>query len=331
MPGTALTNPRVLALLGGKEINDVYRIMLPFHFAGYEWVGLEQASEVPADYDLYVLSRVAPRLPGVAEEIGKIGKIVWDTDDELTMLHRNAEDIIYANFMEELLGYCVAITSTTPYLAKLYGERYGKPYHVLPNCLQPSFWADRERENDTLTIGVCGGSSHYADWRLVDDALRRVAREFPVKITVGGYLPDYLDRKGITYIPWGPYEDLPDMVRQFDIGLCPLPKTEFNMCKSGIKALEYMASARDVQGKQGGVAVLASNMPVYRRVVNNKSNGLLVNDDEWYEAIKTVIEDEFLRWKLQQRGLQWVKKHRNVENEAQRWVKFYRKVVRGGL
>ena len=177
---------------------------------------------------------------------------------------------------------------------------------------------------------MAGGDSHYADWRLIEEALHRVVQEFSVNVVVAGYLPDYFDKPWVKHIPFVPYGQLPDVVRQFDIGLCPLPVTDFNLCKSEIKAVEYMASARDVGSKQGGVCVLASNMPVYRRAVNHNSNGLLVKDDDWYEAIKTVIEDRFLRWKLQIRGLVWVRKNRDIRNEAQRWARFYKKVV-GGL
>lgn len=322
----------MLGIIGGTEPNDVYRIQLPFHYAGLDWVDLPNAPNVPANYDVYVLSRIWTINPEADASIGDLpGRIVFDTDDDLSnpLVVTSVEDVLLAESVARIVKLADAVTVTTPYLGKLYTERFGTPYHVLPNCIDLEMWKGHTRDDPALTIGIAGGDSHQVDWRLIEEPLHKVVREFPqVRVIVAGFLPDYLDQKWVTYIPWGPYEVLPLMVRQFDIGLCPLPVNSFNLCKSAIKALEYMASERPVNGKPGGACVLASNMPVYRRVVNNKSNGLLVKDDEWYEAIKTVIEDKFLRWKLQQRGLRWVTKHRDVRKEARRWVNFYKTLTR---
>lgn len=67
--------------------------------------------------------------------------------------------------------------------------------------------------------------------------------------------------------------------RAWDIGICPLARTPFNAAKSDIKWVEYTAA---------GMAVIASGGMVYDHCMRD-GRGLLVDDDEWEEALELLI------------------------------------------
>jgi glycosyltransferase involved in cell wall biosynthesis len=83
----------------------------------------------------------------------------------------------------------------------------------------------------------------------------------------------------------------PRCSRGWHIGLSPLRESAFNRSKSAIKAMDYAAL---------GLAVLASDMPVYRGSVADGPAGQLVANDpqSWYAALAWLVRNRDLRVSL---------------------------------
>ena len=79
--------------------------------------------------------------------------------------------------------------------------------------------------------------------------------------------------------------------RGWDIGLAPLLESPFNVCKSPIKVMDYAAM---------GMAVLASDMPVYRGSLADGAAGQLVTNDRfaWYATLNWLLRNADLRRSL---------------------------------
>lgn len=73
-------------------------------------------------------------------------------------------------------------------------------------------------------------------------------------------------------------------------GLAPLENTEFNLCKTPVKYLEYTAC---------NIPTLASNVLVYNQFCDNKEI-ILIEDDEWYNKMQYVLCYPHLRVELLQ-------------------------------
>ncbi|NIV37473.1 MAG: hypothetical protein GWN58_51060 [Anaerolineae bacterium] len=188
-----------------------------------------------------------------------------------------------------------------------------------------------KRKAEGLTVGFVGTASHYDDWKYPVEALRRIARGHPeVTIVAAGYCPDYLkELPNLLELPPVAYYQYPAIMRQFDIVCCSLDAEDgFNKSKSAIKALEAMAAARALPGGEtGGAVPVCTDMKVYRRVVNNRHNGLLTGNDQWYDTLMSLIEDRALRRKLSVQGHQWVQKHRDVATGCRLWGRAYRTML----
>jgi glycosyltransferase involved in cell wall biosynthesis len=240
--------------------------------------------------------------------------------------------MLYGDEFVETIRAMDLLTVSTPHLSKRMEEYVGYRPPVLPNHIdvgwfkEMSYSADRQFEG--LTVGFLGTSSHYGDWEYPIEALKRLKEEHEITVTVGGYFPDYLE--GIAEkISGVPYRYYPMLMRQFDIVLCALdPEDMFNKSKSAVKALEAMASARDINGKVGGAIPVCTDMPVYRRCVRHGVNGMLVSDDDWYTPIKDLITDERKRKRLAIQGHRWVTKNRDVKKGHVRWSRVYRDLMR---
>jgi glycosyltransferase involved in cell wall biosynthesis len=349
---------KVLGLFAGERRDgrptacDAYRLIFPYRLLNAnghkaDWMPVEAAFRAtamgrldPAQYDLFVLARMLTPDPSDAEKfvttLQKAGKkVVCEWDDDYTNTHR---DVTSGNDALAILEMCDAATASTPHLRDVM-EQYNDNVYVLPNTIEMAMWEpyapDELRIRDELTVGLVGTKTHADDWRPVGPALHAIAEDYPeVRFFIGGFLPDYL--KGLPRLdvcPGVSFEAYPGLIRQIDIGLAPLaPDDHFNKSKSGVKALEYMASKRRLRdGSYGGAAPVVTNCKVYRRVCNNRHNALFVRDHydsgEWYARIAKLIEDEHLRHRLQRQGHEWVVERRTVENHWRKWLNAYRAII----
>ena len=71
------------------------------------------------------------------------------------------------------------------------------------------------------------------------------------------------------------------MTMGLDVGLAPLVGSKFNESKSVLKWEEYAAL---------GVPCIASNVPPYSDTLKSGVDGILVDDDGWYEALCRMYE-----------------------------------------
>lgn len=285
---------------------------------------------------IYVVSRLfAGRVGREAflEAIHKHGgTIVFDTDDDLTDNHR---ELGRGDDFKAILEAVDFVTVSTPHLKKQLAPYVPHTPMVLPNHVNVRWFAQTcmkaERKAPGLTVGFIGTASHFDDWRYPMEALRRIAIEHPeVTVVAAGYCPDYLkELPNLMELGPVPYYKYPELIAQFDIVCCSLDADdEFNKSKSAIKALEAMSAARALKNNQiGGAVPVCTDMPVYRRVVNHRHNGLLTANNRWYRALTALIEDPGLWRKLSIRGYQWVQRHRNVNHGCHLWGDAYRRML----
>ena len=334
---TTTVGPKVLGLLPENKVTAVSYIRMtgPMSYLrrkGYpvDWMTYTAARELARQhagisvYDVFVFPRAGDaygKLCLLFEKLAKAGKcVIWETDDDYTNQYRQ---VIDADTIAPM-RMATALTVSTLHLKKRCGEYTDKPVYLLQNTIDIEFWkqASGRRELAGVTVGLVGTHTHYDDWIIVKDALYQIARDYPeVRFVVGGFLPDYLeDLPGLTFIPPAPYPKYPHMVRQVDIGLCPLVgDDEFNKSKSAVKALEYWA---------GGAVPIASRCSVYEPVIQEGKTGFLCDNSTsaWYERIGTLIEDRVCRKTMQVAGWRWLRGKRSMAVNCQFWWDTYQDV-----
>ena len=363
-----MTTKKVLAIHSGKRNEagacEIYRVSTPFYYLtkqkGWlaDWISFtelhqkyeEQAmlkpelgdrflDELVNSYDMFVFARIciAPRED--AYESGKYliqkmrdagKKVVYEVDDDYTNEFRHVAN----GDAVTLARWCDAITVTTPYLASTMETKTGRPTHIVPNVVDPVFWKEpplTRLSEDKLRIVLSGSKTHYADWKILEGVLQRIAEEHEnVRVLLGAFHPDYLrDVKHVEFVPAMIYPQYTQLVKNADIILAPVdPEDKFNNGKSPIKAIEGMAATRLINGVPHGAAVIATDNDVYRLAVTHNRNGLLVPQDveAWYDAIEKLILDHEFRLKLQRTA--WVDawKRYDLSKQWVKWARAYNKI-----
>ncbi|HZP63020.1 MAG TPA: glycosyltransferase family 4 protein [Terriglobales bacterium] len=174
-----------------------------------------------------------------------------------------------------------------------YARQFNSSVTVVPtvvDCCQYRPKSPRALSRDVVTIGWMGSRSTIPYVGHIETALRRIAEmHHKVEFRFFGY-PEYkLDVPNLRSLPFRMESEVEDL-QSLDIGLMPLPDTEWTRGKCGFKAIQYMAA---------GVVPVASPVGMTTELIQDSVNGLLATSvDEWVAALDVLLRDEGLRARL---------------------------------
>jgi Glycosyl transferases group 1 len=218
----------------------------------------------------------------------------------------------------EHVGRVDLVTTPSDHLADRFEAAGARNVHVVDNYLPGAFSRVVPQGHDGFVIGWHAGREHLVD---VDElglveTLERVldahpdARVETINIDLQMRHPRYRHEEALAI------EQLTHRLADFDLGLVPLADIPFNHGRSNVKAREYAAA---------GVPWLASPVGSYAQL-GGEEGGRLVEDDEWFEAIDTMIRSRRERSKQAKRAKAWAKEE-TIWNMAPLWERLFRDAI----
>jgi glycosyltransferase involved in cell wall biosynthesis len=206
---------------------------------------------------------------------------------------------------ERLIRWSRVVTCGNPNIAADVRSR-GTEAILLPPAVDLRLFHPREMTSeargDILRIGWIGTHTTYPFLERLRPVFDRLAREhhFALEI-IGSGRPDVDTR------PWSMNTEAED-IRSFDIGVYPLTNDEWNTRKSGLKAVQYMAS---------GIPFVMSPVGVGATIgVRDRTHFLATTDDEWLEALRRLLADAGLRRRMGEAGRAFAEEHCSLERAA---------------
>jgi L-malate glycosyltransferase len=156
-------------------------------------------------------------------------------------------------------------------------------------------------QNDhKVTIGWTGTFSSKNFLDLLRNVFLELNKHCDFKLRVIGNFQYELEGVDLEVIQWTKELEVEDL-QGIDIGVYPLVQSKWVLGKSGLKAIQYMAF---------GLPVVATNVGTTPRIITHMENGWLVKtDEEWIEALTTLIKNHALRRKLGEAARQSVLKN----------------------
>lgn len=202
---------------------------------------------------------------------------------------------------ERLIRWSRVVTCGNPNIAADVRSR-GAEAILVPSAVDPRLFHPRETTNEVPIIGWIGTHTTYPFLARLMPVFDRLAREhrFTLEI-IGSGRPDIDTR------PWSMNTEAED-IRSFDIGVYPLTDDAWNARKSGLKAVQYMAS---------GVPFVMSPVGVCATIgVRDETHLLATTDEEWLAALRRLLTDAGLRRRLGQAGRRFAEEHHSLERAA---------------
>lgn len=263
----------------------------------------------PDEFDVLWLQRHCdPMSELMAREFQSKGKkVIYDVDDWLFGLppswdcyrdyfsRGSGEPREALGFHRRLLGLADLVTTTTWPLANKLRE-YNDKIKVIPNCVLWANWdmmAPLEKGVDGPVVGWFGLPYHWDTWKEIAGAVEQAVFDVNGYLSILGFpevvhcFSEKLRARTFTQplVSWKRFGTFRKMIKTFDVGIAYVEDTEFNRCKSPLRALQYGVA---------GVPVVASKC-VYDSVLGcDKSNpakyALVVDSPSaLYYAIKNTI------------------------------------------
>lgn len=239
----------------------------------------------------------------------------------------------------EMARLGAGITVSTNQLAREYFP-YNPNIYVVPNYLDKDKWDNPivRRNDGKIRIGWCGGNAHADDLKMVSKVLDKIIKEYEGKVvfeTIGmtrKELSDVFPMKifndicpscnyegELHHYPGESLDDYPKVLsaKGWDIAIAPVIDNAFGNAKSDLKIKEYCAA---------GISIVASRVTPYEESVKNGATVTLATTfDEWYNAIKELIENKEKREEIVKKNKAWIEDQyiqNRVEDIAQVYTQF---------
>jgi glycosyltransferase involved in cell wall biosynthesis len=219
-----------------------------------------------------------------------------------TVIFYDFDDAIYINPQKPSNGKKTAIMIThadeviisTEFLKDFCNENHKNP-EIIPSPVESDRIKPSVKSSEhILTIGWIGSLWTTGFLGIIESPLKKLAKYHNFRFLTVGAKPDY-QIEGIVHLskPWNLDEEN-ERIAEMDIGIMPLPDTEFARSKGGYKLFQYMS---------GGIPCVASPVGINSSIIRPGVNGFLAStEDEWFKHLEKLIKDPALRSELGNNG-----------------------------
>jgi glycosyltransferase involved in cell wall biosynthesis len=249
-------------------------------------------------------------------------KLVFDFDDSI-WLSNVSEANKALNFLKnagktaKIISVSDHIIAGNDYLAD-YAKTYNQNVSIIPTTIDTESYKpiSKKLNNNVVTIGWSGSITTIQHFNHAVPVLKRLKEKYADRIAIsvvgdGNYEHEELGIKGKAWNASSEIEDLCAM----DIGIMPLPDDEWAKGKCGLKGLQYMALE---------IPTLMSPVGVNTEIIQSGKNGFLPqNENEWFDQISALVENEQLRQDVGKAGRETVEEVYSVNANGQKYLSLF--------
>jgi glycosyltransferase involved in cell wall biosynthesis len=270
-----------------------------------------------------VEKELLPHVPPVLEHVLRWlnPNIVADYDDAIFANYQN--NPLLKRKIPTVIKLSKAINAGNHRLAD-YARKFNPNVNLIPTVVDLSKYNPKgsyEISGDKVVIGWIGTPITSKYLSLIQDALSRLSRKYPLILRCIGTSPDFaIPGVETENIKWEESTEV-ENIRTFDIGIMPLTDDPFSRGKCGLKLIQYMAC---------GIPSIVSPVGVNKDIICDGENGLLAgSEEEWVDQITLLIQDRHLRKRMGMKGRQTVIERYSLEVVAPKLLAIYEKVAQG--
>lgn len=289
---------------------------------------LTQYRQIPApgSFDVAIVHR-SMSLVGPAfleRRVARLGPLIYDFDDAIQLLNISEANRAFGwlKFPEktgEICGLARAVTVGNEYLAA-FARQYNRDVTIVPSSVDTTIYTPGppRPQRHRPVIGWMGSSTSQALMEPFAPLLARIHE-------AGFTLRIVSDRRPVNlpfpfeWKAWSAETEVDDL-RDFDLGIMPLPDTEWAKGKCAMKILQYMGV---------GLPSIGSALGGNLEVIKDGENGLLATSgDDWIDKIASVARNPELARRLGTAGRKTVMDRYSSDVCADKFAEVVRRVAR---
>lgn len=261
-------------------------------------------------YDVVMMIRPLNGLIDYIRQLKSNGiKVIVDYDDSLPLSFDPQNIIPHITEVIQIMNECDGITTTTEKLKNYYYyHSFNENINIIPNIIDTDVVTKNKKNNgDKIILGWFGNSGHYDNLILINESVLKILNDYD-----NVYLNVYSDSEKIFELFEHPktnkinylfdFKTFQENLGDIDINLAPMVDSYFNLHKSNIRII--------LPGYKG-IPSIASNFSEYKDLGDNVI--LCDKKEDWYDGIKSLIDDETLRKKIGHRIQNYVEKNLTID------------------
>tara|TARA_R110002049_G_scaffold241333_3_gene415185 strand:- start:1668 stop:2744 length:1077 start_codon:yes stop_codon:yes gene_type:complete len=276
------------------------------------WVEKEILPWVPCLFERLILPSGVP--------------VVTDYDDAIfhnyDMSSNPVVRAILGRKIDRVMAASTVVVAGNAYLAERARTAGAKQVVLVPTVLEARSYglANLALTNDKPVIGWIGSPSTWNGYAApMMPLLISIADSEAAMIRAVGAAQDAASDTMLEILPWSEESEV-SSIQSMDIGIMPLDDSPWAQGKCGYKLIQYMAC---------GLPVVASPVGVNTKIVEHGVNGFLAStEDEWREALTTLLRDPDLRRRMGEAGRQKVKDGYSLEVWGPRVTDLFRETAK---
>lgn len=306
----------VWPLLDDRYIRELYanggrpaRVLL----AGYK----RRLGQMPSvrDFDAVICEQEAfPYLPTSFEHMlrRRAHQLFVDYDDAAYLRYDRIP--LLKNKVARLMASADSVVVGNGHLA-VYAEQFARRVTVIPSVVDMVRYPRRRRTANGNTVRVVWIGTPITAGMLTPlfPAFENLGKKHPQVVFrfIGAGHGIRINGFHIEAPSWSE-ESETDLLAECDLGIMPLPDTEFARGKCGLKLIQYMAC---------GLPVIASPVGVNQEIVKHGHNGFLASSPaEWEEALCCLIANPELRIRMGRAARERVEGEYTLEHGFTKWM-----------
>lgn len=281
------------------------------------------------EYDLIVLYREAVLTRSILFEklFSNSGvPLVFDFDDaiwikDVSNVNRALSFLKNERKMERILPLCTHVTCGNEYLSN-YAKKFNANVTIIPSTVNTDVYRPMQLNGTSkvVKIGWVGSHTTIKHFQKILGVYKKLKAKYKDGLSfkvIGD--PHYKNEElGIVGIPWENEKEV-ELFNSFDIGVMPLPRDQWTEGKCGMKGLLYMST---------GKPAVISAVGVNNSIVNHGENGFLCTEEQqWYDTLSLLIEDEQLRIKVGQKGRKTVEQKYSTISQRDKYLNLYLSLI----
>jgi glycosyltransferase involved in cell wall biosynthesis len=209
-----------------------------------------------------------------------------------------------------------------------YARQYASTVMVIPTVVDtvrfsPGWTVDptvQQAHKKPVTVVWLGLAYNLGYLDLVVPTLRDLSRQGLIRVRIICSHAPELDGVDVEFRQWSIEREADDL-RECDIGIMPLPDSEWARAKCGLKLLQYMAC---------GLATVASPIGVNADIIKDGETGLLASSQEdWHDKLTQLCRDHEQRLRLGVAGRRRVEESYSLVTWGERLADTYRRLANG--
>lgn len=246
-------------------------------------------------------------------------KIIYDFDDAIWISNTSEENKLISKLKWHTKFFSICtwsykISCCNEFLAE-NSRKYNQNISIIPTTIDTQKYSvenPKDKDVNRIIIGWTGTHSTLTYLSPLIDLIKQITEKYPMVIfrVICNKRPEW-KFPNLQYVRWNKTTEIEDL-RKIDIGLMPLPVTDWAKGKCGFKILQYFSM---------GIPTLASPVGINKDIITQGKNGYLCsNEKEWMEQINILVQSSELRKLVGNNGRKTVEQFYSRESNTKNFL-----------